>query len=153
MRTVKRRIFIFFFTFLSGCLISCNSTPATHSFEKAQNTATQAGSKKIGDKKTQKLSSLLYDLALAPDPEFFAKKHNIILENHRVRVYIFLEPSSTDPERKKMLENNKIRVEKGSKDMLRGLVPVDRLIPLSEEPVVRFIRLPDRLIKTRKMDP
>jgi hypothetical protein len=148
---MKIRIFIFLFIFLSGYLMSCNSTPVAHSPDKAENNPAQAGSKQIGDKKPQKLSSVLYELALAPDTEHFAKKHNIPLENNRVRVYIFLEPLSPDPERKKVFEDHKIMIEKRSGDMVRGLVAIDQLIPLSEEPVIRFIRLPDRLIKTRNL--
>ncbi len=133
--------------------MSCNKTPAAHSLKKAENSTTPEASKKIGDTKNQKLSSLLYELALSPDPEYFAKTHNILLDNHRVRVYIFLEPSSPDPERKKLLKEHNIMIEKWSADMLRGLAAVDQLIPLSAEPAVRFIRLPDKLIKSRTIRP
>jgi hypothetical protein len=133
--------------------MSCNKAPAAHSLKKAEHNTTPEGSKKIGDTKNQKLSSLLYELALSPDPAYFAKKHNIFLDNHRVRVYIFLEPSSPDPERMKLLKAHNIMIEKWSADMLRGLAPVDQLIPLSAEPAVRFIRLPDTLIKSRNIRP
>jgi hypothetical protein len=134
--------------------MSCNSTSASHSLMITEkNNSSTSGSKKIGDTKNQKLSSLLYELALSPDPEQFAKKHNILLDNHRVRVYIFLETSLPDPERIKLLKAHNIMIEKWSADMLRGLAAVDQLIPLSEEPAVRFIRLPDKLIKTRNIRP
>jgi len=150
---MKRRIFIFFFISLVGWLISCNSPPVAHSLNKAENHPTPSESEKTGDNTQQKLSSVLYELALSPDPEYYAKQHNILLDNHRVRVFIILEPSSPDPEREKVFEDHNIRVEKRSGDMVRGLVAVDRLIPLSEEPVIQFIRLPDRLIKTRNIHP
>jgi hypothetical protein len=133
--------------------MSCNDTPAAHSFKKAEKSTMSGESKKIGEKKDQKLSSMLYDLALSPDPDYFAKRHDILLDKHRVRVYIFLEPSSPEPERIKLLKTHNIVTEKWSADMLRGLAPIDQLIPLSEEPAVRSIRLPDKLIKTRKIRP
>lgn len=150
---MRRRISIFLCIILSGCLISCNSPLVAHSLTKSDNDTTLSGSGNIADKKQPKLSSLLFELALSPDPEYFAKAHHIPLDNHRVRVFIFLESSSLDREREKVFEYHKIRVEKRSEDMVKGLVAVDRLIPLSEEPVVHFIQLPDRLIKTRNIDP
>jgi hypothetical protein len=147
------RIFIFFFIFLFGGLISCNNNPAVHSLTKTEKNTSAAGSNKIGDTKRQKLSSMLYELAISQDHEYFAKKHDIVLAKDRVRVFIFFEPSSSDPDRKKILNDHGIIIEKSSADLTRGLVPVDHLISLSEEPVIQSIRLPDRLIKTRKTNP
>jgi len=147
---MKIRFFLFFFIFLFGSLISCNNTPAVHSPTKTENNTSAAGPNKIDATKEQKLSSTLYDLAIAQDHEYFAKQHDIYLENNRVRVYIFFEPSSSDPNRKKILNDHGIIIEKSSAELTRGLVPVDHLISLSQEPVIRFIQLPDKLIKTRK---
>ena len=151
---MKNQIFIFLSIFLFGCLISCNNNkPGVHSLSKTEKNTSASGSKKIGDTKIQKLSSMLYELAISQDPEYFAKKHDIHLDNNRVRVFIFFEPSSSDPDRKKILNDHGIMIEKSSADMVRGLVPVDHLLSLSEEPVIRSIRLPDRLIKTRNIRP
>lgn len=148
---MKIRIFIILLFFLLGCLMSCNNnTPVVHSIAKSEKDTSTVGSNEIGDTKKQKLSSMLYELAISQDPESFAKKHHIFLDKNRVRVFVFFEPTSSDPERKKILEDHGIIIEKKSADMIRGLVTVDHLIPLSEEPVIRSIRLPDKLIKTRK---
>jgi len=147
---MKIRIFIFFFIFLFGGLISCNNNPAVHSLTKTEKNTSTERTNKIGDTKGQKLSSMLYELAIAPNHEYFAKKHDISLENNRVRVFIFFEPTSSDPDRTKILNDHGIIIEKSSADLTRGLVPVDHLISLSQEPVIRFIKLPDKLIKTRK---
>jgi hypothetical protein len=150
---MKKRILIFFFILILGLLISCSNAPAAHSFKKTESQTTPEGSKQIAKSKNPKLASPLYELALSPDPEIFAKQHNILLEDHRVRVYIFLEPSTSKLETTKRLKARDIIIEKWSTDMLRVLAPIDQLIPLSEEPVVRFIRLPDKLIKTRNIHP
>jgi hypothetical protein len=150
---MKIRVLIFFFIFSFGCLISCTNAPAAHSFKKTGNQTTQEGSKKIGDTTKHKLSSLLYELALSPNPDYFAKEHNILLNDHRVRVYIVFEPSAPESERIKVLKTHNIMIEKRAADTLRGLSPVDQLIPLSEEPAIRFIRLPDKFIKTRNIHP
>ena len=147
------RFFIFFFIFLFGGLISCNNNPAVHSLTKTEKNTSAAGANKIGDTKGQKLSSMLYELAIAPDHEYFAEQHDISLENNRVRVFIFFEPSASDPDKKKILNDHGIIIEKSSADLTRGRVPVDHLISLSQEPVIRSIRLPDKLIKTRKTRP
>ena len=62
-------------------------------------------------------------------------------------VFIFLNSASSNSERDKLAENYNFMVEKKSNDILRALVPIDRLIPLSKESVVWSIRLPDRAIK------
>ena len=147
---MKKRIFTFFFIFLLGGLISCNNNPAVHSLTKTEKNTSAAGLNKIGDSKQQKLSSVLYDLAVSPDHEYFAKKHDISLKNNRVRVFIFFEPSASDPDRTKIFKDHNIMIEKSAADLTRGLVPVDHLISLSEEPVILFIKLQDKLIKTRK---
>ncbi len=97
--------------------------------------------------KVLKLTSILYELAVAPEPENFAKEHDIFLAKGKVRVFICFNPASSNSEREKLAENYNIVVEKKSNDLLRALVPIDRLIPLSKESVIWSIRLPDRAIK------
>ena len=130
--------------------MSCNNNaPVAHSLTETEKNTSVAQAKKVGDPNKQKLSSILYDLAVSQDPESFAKKHHIILDKGRVRVFIFFEPTSSEPERKKTIEDLGIIIEKKSADTLRGLVPVDHLIPLSEKPAIRSIRLPNKLIEAR----
>ena len=150
---MKIRIFTFFFIFLFAGLTSCNNNTAVHSLTKTEKNTSAAEPNKIGDTKKQKLSSMLYELAISQDPEYFSKMHNIFLDKDRVRVFIVFEPSASDPDRKKILEDHEITIEKSAADLTRGLVPVDHLISLSQEPVIRSIRLPDRLIKTRNNRP
>ena len=97
--------------------------------------------------KQLKLSSLLYDLAVDPEPEKFAKKHGIFLTDGRVRVFISFNPTSSNLERDTLSENYNFMVEKKSKDLSRALVPIDQLIPLSKESAIWSIRLPDRAVK------
>ncbi|MGA7144632.1 MAG: hypothetical protein WBY47_09040 [Desulfobacterales bacterium] len=150
---MKRQFFIFFYIFLFVSMMSCNGTTGTQSFNKAENRILPGESKKTIDKQNQKLSSTLYQLARSADPDDFAKKHDILLDDHRVRVYIFLVPSAPEATRIELVKSHNIMIEKRAADMFRGLVPVDQLIPLSEEPAVQSIKLPDKLIKTRKPSP
>jgi hypothetical protein len=148
---VKIRIFIFFFIFLFGWLVSCNNGPVVvHSLGKTEAKAPETGSNKIGDIKKQKLSSMLYELAVSQDPESFAKTHDILLDKNRVRVYIFFDPTSSEQDREKILKDHEVIIEKSAAGMTRGLVTVDHLISLSQEPAIQSIRLPDRLIETKK---
>lgn len=100
--------------------------------------------------KELKLTSILYELAVAPEPENFAKEHAIFLAKGKVSVFISFNPASSNSEREKLAENYNIVVEKKSNDLLRAFVPIDRLIPLSKESVIWSIRLPDRAIKLGK---
>lgn len=93
-----------------------------------------------------KLTSILYKLAIASEPDKFAKQHGIILSNGRVRVFIFLNPASSSSEMEKMIENHKVTVEKKSNDLLRVLLPINTLIPISHEPIIGSIDLPDQPI-------
>jgi hypothetical protein len=135
-------------------LISCNNNPVVvHSLGKTEKKASDTGTNKIGDTKKQKLSSMLYELAVSTDHKYFAKTHDILLDKDRVRVFILFEPTSSDIDRKKILKDHGITIEKSAAGIIRGLVAVDHLIPLSQEPSVQSIRLPDRLFKTRKTNP
>ena len=100
----------------------------------------------IGQKppKEIKLTSILYELAIAPETEKYAKGHGIFLANSMVRVFISFNPASSNQERKNIIEKYKILFEKKSDHLLRALVPIDKLIPLSKESVIWSIRLPDR---------
>ena len=132
-------------------MASCNNDPVVvHSLGKTEKKASETGSNKIGDTWKNKLSSILYELAVSPNPESFAKKHDILLDMNRVRVYIFFEPTSSDLDREKILKDHEVIIEKSADAMIRGLVTVDHLISLSQEPAIQSIRLPDRLIETRK---
>ena len=97
--------------------------------------------------KELKLTSLLYELAIAPEPERFAREHGISLTNGKVRVFISFNPDSLRPERDRLAEHYTIVVEKKAGTLIRALVPVERLIALSKESVIWSIRLPDRAIK------
>lgn len=100
-----------------------------------------------------KLTSVLYELAVAPDPEYFAKKHNIFLSRGRVRVYISFNPNSSILKRERIIEDYNIVIEKKAGNLSRALVPVNRLISLSKESVIWSIKLPNRLIKPNKTKP
>jgi hypothetical protein len=132
-----------------GCLITTKNESNAGSAFPEKNEDRSADGIKPGHKppKELKLSSILYELAVDPEPEKFAKKHGIFWTDGQVRVFISLNPASSNSDRDKLAENYNYAVEKESNDMLRALVPADRLIPLSKEPVVWSIRLPDRAIK------
>ena len=134
-------------------MVSCNNDPVVHSFGKTEKNASDVGSNKISDTKKQKLSSMLYELAISPDHNYFAKQHDILLDKDRVSVFILFEPSSSDPETNKIIKDHGVTIEKSAAGMIRGLVAIDHLISLSQEPVIQSIRLPDRLIKAREITP
>ena len=93
-----------------------------------------------------KLSSILYDLAIDPDPENFANKHHIFFHKNRVKVFIYFDPVSSGLDRKNIIEKYKVIVEKKSMDLLRAMVSVNVLIPLSRESAIWSIKLPDKPI-------
>jgi len=93
-----------------------------------------------------KLPSIHYQLAVSDEPEFFAKQHDIFLYKDRARVFIFFDPASSGPDREKIVEKYQLIVEKKSNDLLRALVPINTLIPLSKESVIGSITLPDKPI-------
>jgi hypothetical protein len=93
-----------------------------------------------------KLSSILYELAVAADPEIFAKQHDISLYKGQARVFIFFDPASSGSDREKIVEKYQLIVEKKSNDLLRTLVPINKLIPLSRESVIGSITLPNKHI-------
>lgn len=148
-----KRLFLIIFAVL---LIDCVATPKKD-HHGANNLPGTTAEPRTGEIKVKhkppgelKLTSILYKLAVAPEPENFAKKHNIFLSKGRVRVFIFVNPASSKSEREKVIENYKIAIEKKSDDLLRALVPIDGLIPISKESIIWSIKLPDRPIKQKK---
>jgi hypothetical protein len=132
-----------------GCLtiIKKDSDAVSPLSEKNDDTYAEGIMEENKPPKEVKLSSLLYDLAVDPEPEKFAKKHGIFMTEGKVRVFISFNPTASNLERDTLAENYNFIVEKKSNDISRALVPIDILIPLSKESVVWSIRLPDRAIK------
>ena len=130
-----------------GCLTITKKDSNAVSSLPEKNEDTFADEIKEGPPKGLKLSSILYELAVAPEPEKFAKKHDIFVTEGKVRVIISFNPTFSNLERDQLAENYNFLVEKKSNDILRALVPIDRLIPLSKESVVWSISLPNRAIK------
>ncbi|OEU66112.1 MAG: hypothetical protein BBJ57_03250 [Desulfobacterales bacterium PC51MH44] len=149
---MKRLFFIILAVLLAGCLPSTENDPNVTSSlpEKKEKRLPKKFNKQSQPPEALKLTSVLYELAAASDPENFAKEHNIFLSKERVRVYISFNPGSSISKREKVLENYNIVVEKKAGNLSRALVPINRLIPLSKESVIWSIKLPDRLIKPRK---
>jgi hypothetical protein len=149
---MKRLFFIILAVLLAGCLPSTENAPnATSPLpEKKEKRLPKKFNKQSQPPEELKLTSVLYELAIASDPENFAKEHNMLLSKERVRVYISFNPDSSISKREKVLENYNIVVEKKAGNLSRALVPINRLIPLSKESVIWSIKLPDRLIKPRK---
>jgi len=146
---MKRLLLIILTILLLNCVTTAkNDRNVIHYLpEKKENTLTGEFKAKRKPPRELKLTSILYELAIASEPENFAKQHDIFLSNGRVRVFIFFNPASSSSEREKIFENYKIAIEKKSNDLLRALLPINTLIPISQEPIIWSIRLPDRPIK------
>jgi hypothetical protein len=152
--SLKMKIKSLLLTLLAVLLLDCTQNTIKESKNVDSLNETKEGSlpTKKHEKNTPleqlKLTSVLYDLAIASEPEQFAKKHGISLLNDKVRVFIYFTPESLNSERKKVIETHHIKVEKQSNGLARAWVPLNRLVPLSREPVIQFIRLPKTFIKT-----
>lgn len=105
---------------------------------------TEVASKNHKPARALKLSTTLYRLATSDRREAFAREHDIDLIQGRVRVYIFLDPDSSDSVREKLISKHDLITEKKGDDLLRALAPIDELIGLSKEPPVRAVTLPDK---------
>jgi hypothetical protein len=146
---MKRLLVIILSILLLDCAITTKNDHNVANYLPGKKKDTPTGEVKTNCKPPRelKLTSILYELAIASEPENFAKQHDIFLSNGWVRVFIFFNPASSRPEREKIVENYKIAIEKKSKDLLRALLPINTLIPISKEPIIWSIRLPDRPIK------
>lgn len=136
---------------LAGCVTNSeNDLNVTNSVpEKRENTLSNKLSPQHNPPGELKLTSVLYELAVAPDPDHFAKQHHIFLTNGLVKVFISFDPGSSIPEREEIIQNYNIVIEKTAGNLSRAWVPANRLIPLSNEPVIQSITLPKRLITPR----
>ena len=134
--------------------LGCTQTPLIESKEVDSAEETKAGTlppkrdEKNKPKVQHKLAAVLYQLTNTSEPEQFAKQISLPFLDNKVKVFIYFTPESLSDMRKKVTETHRIQVEKASNDLVSAWVPVDRLIPLSKEPVIRFISPPKTLIKT-----
>ena len=99
---------------LTGCVTNAeNDLNVTNSVpEKRENTLSKELSMQHNPPGELKLTSVLYELAVAPDPDHFAKQHHIFLTKGSVKVYISFDPGSSIPERDEMIENYNIVIER-----------------------------------------
>ena len=136
---------------LAGCVTNSESDlNVTNSVpEKKEKTLPKEFNKQHKPPEELKLTSVLYKLAVAPDPDNFAKQHHVFLTKGSVKVFISFDPGSSIPEREEIIQNYNIVIEKKAGSLSRVWVPVNRLIPLSNEPVIQSITLPKKLIKPR----
>jgi hypothetical protein len=137
---------------LAGCVTNSeNDLNITNSVpEKRENTLPKELSIQHKPPGKCKLTSVLYELAVAPDPDHFAKQHHIFLTKGSVKVFISFDPGSSIPGREEIIQNYNIVIEKTAGSLSRAWVPVNRLIPLSKEPAIQLITLPKRMIKPRE---
>jgi hypothetical protein len=91
---------------------------------------------------TPNVSSTLHRLAEADDREAFAAAHGIDLRDGRVVVVVELRGRSTLPDGYDATVQQTATV--GGETFVQAWVPVDRVVPLAEEPGVAYVRLPDR---------
>ncbi len=95
----------------------------------------------------QKLAATLYQLTATSDPELSAKQHDLSFLNGKVKVFIYFTSNAPSSERHRLINAHDIQLEKQANDLASAWVHVDRLIPLSKEPAVRFIGPPKTLKK------
>ncbi|AUV81888.1 hypothetical protein C2R22_09695 [Salinigranum rubrum] len=88
------------------------------------------------------VSSTLHRLVDADDREAFASAHGIDLRDGRVVVVVELRGRSTLPDGYDATVQQTATV--GGETFVQAWVPVDRVVPLAEEPGVAYVRLPDR---------
>jgi hypothetical protein len=92
-------------------------------------------------KPPEKLESVLYQLINAQNRADFAEAHGLYLTDDRVRVIIELNDTEVS-EIENVLTGYGAVIETYYKNLVQALVPADKLIALSEEPGVRYIRTP-----------
>jgi hypothetical protein len=88
------------------------------------------------------VSSTLLQLVDADDREAFASAHGIDLRDGRVLVVVELRGRSTVPDGYDVTVEQTATVS--GETFVQARVPVDEVVPLSEEPGVAYVRLPDR---------
>ncbi len=85
----------------------------------------------------EKLESVLYQLTQAQNPDEFAEKHGIYLENGKVRVVIELKnETATIPGGYGIIEESR------HENLVQALVPMDKLITLAEDLGIVYLRTP-----------
>lgn len=157
--SIRMKTKLLLLIWLTVMAIGCTQTPMIESKNVGSPVGTKNGDlppKKHEKNKPlvqQKLASVLYRLTMAPEPEPFAKQHGLFFLNDKIKVYVYFTPDVPSSEIQRVVDAHHIQLEKRANDLVSAWVPVDRLVPLSKEAVVRIISPPKTLKKTDgKMD-
>jgi hypothetical protein len=105
-------------------------------------TAPPAASSQTEPKTSSNVSSTLRGLVEADDREAFAAAHGIDLRDGRVVVVVELRGRSTVPGGYEVTVQQTATVS--GETVVQAQIPVNDVVPLSEEPGVAYVRLPDR---------
>lgn len=140
--------------FLAVVSLGCTQTPLLESNNVDSPNKTKAGDlppkrgeyNKPADQ--QKLTTILHQLTITSEPESFAKQQGLSFLHDKVKVFIYFTPDAPSSARQRAINAHDIQVEKQANDLVSAWVSVNRLIPLTKEPVVRFISQPKILKKT-----
>lgn len=85
-----------------------------------------------------RLESVLYQLTQTDNVEAFARQRAIDLVDGRVRVIVEIDTGGV------LDMGAGVVMESRYQNLVRVLVPIDQLLPLSQQMGVRFVRLPQR---------
>ncbi|HJH26701.1 MAG TPA: hypothetical protein C5S37_08000, partial [Methanophagales archaeon] len=109
----------------------------------AASTAEDINTLPINDTKgnPEKIESVLYQLMKAQKRDDFAEAHGLYLIDDKVRVVIELNNTEV-LNREKIIKRYDGTMETYHENLVQALVPVDNLIPLSENPSVIYVRTP-----------
>lgn len=84
----------------------------------------------------ENLESVLYQLVKCQNKNDFAEANGLYLKDDKVRVIIELKDKKLDFEREDVV------IETRYENLVQALVPLDNLIPLSEDENINYIRAP-----------
>jgi hypothetical protein len=108
----------------------------------AVDTTPPTAADRTAGEKSPNVSSTLQQLVEADDREAFAATRGIDLRDGRAVVVVELRGRSTLPDGYDATVQRTATV--GGETVVQAWVPVDRIVPLAEEPGVAYVRLPDR---------
>lgn len=94
----------------------------------------------------EKIDQKIQEVINSSDKEETAKNNGLFYQNGNLRVHLIFSHRITPEEKKEIYSIYKIIVEKDTGQMVRAMVPVEEIMELGENPLILFIKIPDKAL-------
>lgn len=92
----------------------------------------------------EKIDQKIHEVIKSLNKEETAKHYGLFYQDGKLRVHLIFSTRITPEEKEKIYSTYEVNVEKETGQMVRAMVPVERIMELGDNPLILFIKIPDK---------